>query len=204
LRRLSGGRAVEVLPVGSNIVPIRESEGARQPGVAVLFGLQPGRVRALEKMRAQLRELIKADTIQKIVTAGAGDSSEGEMEERTLLSELKLPAGFEQRGQLPEAEISELLLSSAFAISAQDELSLYKSGTFMAYASHALNIISNAADASKPEPVCLLTSPRELTDGMSMSELTARARRLRAWQREKAGWPHIARQIARALDGQSD
>jgi hypothetical protein len=199
LHRLSGGRAIEVLPVGSNIVPIRESEGVRQPGAAVLFGLQPGRIRALEKMRGQLSELIEAGAVQRIVTAGAGDSPPGERKERTLLSELSLPGGFEQRGELPEAEISALLLNSAFAISAQDELSLYKSGTFMAYASHALNIISICADASKPEPVCLLTSPQELLNGMAGSELTARARRLRDWQRENAAWPHIASQIGRAL-----
>ena len=68
---------------------------------------------------------------------------------------------------MPEEKISELLSTCEFAISAQDELSITKSGTFMAFAAHGLNILSCYADASKPEPLSLLISPEELMKGIT-------------------------------------
>ena len=108
--------------------------------------------------------------------------------------------GFDQRGPLPEEKISELLSGGEFAISAQDDLSITKSGTFMAYAAHGLNIISCYADASKPEPLSLLISPDELLKGVTHEELQSRGESLRHWQERTAAWPHIANQIARALE----
>ncbi|HEY2615613.1 MAG TPA: hypothetical protein VGI42_07865, partial [Chthoniobacterales bacterium] len=108
------------------------------------------------------------------------------------------------RGPLSEGKISELLSNSAFALSAQDELSITKSGTFMAYAAHGLNILSCYADASKSEPVCLLTTPNELVKGITDAELSARGERLREWQERTSAWPRIAGEIARGLKiGQS-
>jgi hypothetical protein len=107
---------------------------------------------------------------------------------------------FEQLGPLPEEKISELLSTCEFAISAQDELSITKSGTFMAFAAHGLNILSCYADGSKPEPVSLMTSPEELMKGVADAELQLRGERLRQWQERTAAWPYIANQIRRALD----
>ena len=70
----------------------------------------------------------------------------------------------------------------------------------MACAAHGLNIISSYADAAKPEPLSLLISPNELMQGITKAELQARAARLRAWQERTAAWPHIARELARALE----
>ncbi len=70
----------------------------------------------------------------------------------------------------------------------------------MAYAAHGLNIISPYADASKPEPLSLLTSPDELMQGVTREELESRGERLRQWQERTAAWPYIANQIARALE----
>ena len=99
------------------------------------------------------------------MTVGSGRSREGDDEELALLLKLELIDGFEQRGPLPEEKISELLSTCEFAISAQDELTITKSGTFMAYAAHGLNILSCYADASKPEPLSLMISPEELLKG---------------------------------------
>ena len=114
--------------------------------------------------------------------------------------ELGLVEGFDQRGPLPEEKISELLSMCMFGVSAQDDLSITKSGTFMAYAAHGLNIISCYADPLKPEPFSLMTRPAELLDGVPGRELKSRAERLRQWQERTSAWPHIANQIARALD----
>jgi hypothetical protein len=196
---LSPRCAIEVLPVGSNIRRAQATEGERETGLAVLFGLQRSRLRTLRKMHPELKSLGAAGKIRKIVTAGAGRSREGDDEELALLMELELIEGFDQRGPLPEEKISELLLACEFALSAQDELSITKSGTFMAAATHGLNIISCYADASKPEPLSLLTSPAELLKGVARTELKSRSEKLRQWQERTAAWPHIANQIARAL-----
>lgn len=190
---------IEVLPAGSNIRCISAADGEREPGLAVLFGLQRSRIRVLQKMRRELKSLGAAGKIRKIVTAGSGRSREGDEEELALLLELELIDGFEQTGALPEEKISRLLSTGAFAVSAQDELSITKSGTFMAAAAHGLNILSCFADASKPEPLSLLISPDELLDGLSQTELQARGEKLRQWQERTSAWPHIAHQVAQAL-----
>jgi hypothetical protein len=196
---LSPRCAIQVLPVGSNIRRVQATEGKRETGLGLLFGLQRSRLRILRKMHPELKSLCAAGKIRRMVTAGAGRSRDGDDEELALLMELELIAGFDQRGPLPEEKISELLLACEFAISAQDELSITKSGTFMAAAAHGLNIISCYADASKPEPLSLLTSPNELMKGVTRTELESRGEKLRQWQERTAAWPYIANQIARAL-----
>lgn len=199
LAALSPRCPVQVLPVGSNIRRVQDTDGEREVGLAVLFGLQRSRIRALRKMLPALKSLTAVEKIRKIVTAGAGQSREGDGEELALLTELELSDGFDQQGPLPEEKISELLSTGAFALSAQDDLSITKSGTFMACAAHGLNIISCFADASKPEPLSLTTSPEELLKGVTPQELQTRAEKLRLWQEQTSAWPQIAREVARAL-----
>jgi glycosyltransferase involved in cell wall biosynthesis len=199
LKTLSPRSAIEVLPVGSNIRRVQPTDGEREAGSAVLFGLQRTRLRTLKRMHPQLKSLGAAGRIRKIATVGAGRSREGDEEELALLLELELSESFDQLGPLPEEKISDLLLGREFAISAQDELSITKSGTFMAAAAHGLNIISCYADASKPEPLSLLISPEELMKGVTGLELQSRGEKLRRWQERTAAWPYIADRIAQAL-----
>ena len=151
-------------------------------------------------MEAELKSLSEAKKIKKIVAIGAGSSPQGDREERARLGALGLAEGFDRRGPLPEKVISKLLSTAAFALWAQGELSVTKSGTFMACAAHGLNIISCYADAAKAEPLSLLISPNELTKGITMAELLSRAARLREWQERTSAWPQIASEIARALE----
>jgi hypothetical protein len=150
-------------------------------------------------MQADLQALAHSGIISRIVTCGGGENVETKERERELLEHLRVSGGFEQRGLMEEREVSLLLSEASFAISAQNELSLTKSGTFMAYASHGLNILSPFAGAAKPEPLCWLTSPAELLEAPSLPELPYRAHKLRDWQQRTASWPHIARQLATAL-----
>ena len=199
LTALSPRCPIQVLPVGSNIRRVRATDGERERGLAVLFGLQRSRIRALRKMGTELKSLGAAGRIRKIVTVGSGRSREGDDEEHALLLKFELIGSFEQRGPLPEEKISDLLSTCEFAISAQDELSITKSGTFIACAAHGLNILSCCADAAKPEPLSLMTSPEELLKGVPHRELQLRGERLRHWQERTSSWPHIANQIGRAL-----
>lgn len=190
LRRLSPASTIEVLPVGSNITPVRENAAVREPGLAVLFGLQGSRIKALRAMRAELM----SQRITKIVTAGGGNTPATNRAEAQLLGK-----HFEQRGALPEAGISELLARAEFGISAQDELSITKSGTFMAYAAHGLNILSPYAGPARTEPLCWATHPSELLGGIADEELKSRAENLRSWQERTCSWPRIAERFAIAL-----
>jgi hypothetical protein len=198
LKQLAPSRSVHVLPVGSNVRRIKAVDVARKPGWAVLFGRQDARIRTLKKMQSSLRSLIAAGRITKIVTAGAKGLNRDE-EERSLLANLSLPEGFEQRGAQDERDISELLLTASFGISAQDALSYAKSGTFMAYAAHGLNILAECADPAKEEPVSLLTSPGELLRGIPDTELKMRAEHLPAWQERTSSWILIAAKFTDAL-----
>ena len=190
--KLIPAKAIQVLPVGANIRP-RASTIAREDGTAVLFGLSGSRLHALRRMRADLQSLAAAKVIRKLITIGPGDG------ERALLEELPLAENFEMRGALPATEVSNVLARASFALSAQDELSVYKSGTFMSYAAHGLNIISPYADPFAPEPICWLTRAEELIRGVAPNELLTRAQNLKSWQERTSSWPHIAQQFAEAL-----
>ncbi len=198
LRLASGRDDIALLPVGSNIRP-SAAAGTPRIACAVLFGLQSSRLAALRKLERHLRSLAEHGLITRVITVGGGNSPAGDAEERQLLDALQLQDRAELRGALPEHEVSELLASCSFAISAQDELSVTKSGTFIAYAAHGRNIISPHAGASAPEPLCWATHPNELLEGLSDAELRARAANLQAWHDRTCSWPRIAGEFARAL-----
>jgi len=199
---LAPGKRIRVLPVGANIFPSRGIVESREPGTAVLFGMQATRLRTLREMSGSLRDLGQTQRLNRVITVGGSDSSDAKEEERKLLESLRLSAGFQQLGARSADDISALLASTEFGIAAQDPLSYTKSGTFMAYAAHGLNILSSYADSSAPEPMCLLTSPAELSLGLDETERTRRARKLQAWYEDNASWPQIAREFAGALRGQ--
>lgn len=199
LKALHPGCSIQVLPVGSNIRRVRSGDGERERGLAVLFGLQSSRIRVLQKMENGLRSLAATERLKKIVTTGSGGTRKGDDEELALLLRLELAGGFEQRGPLPEEKVSDLLSTSEFGIAVQTELSITKSGTFMAYAAHGLNILSCYADRTKAKPVSLMTSPEELMEGITSAELERRGENLRQWQERTSGWREIAAAMAQAL-----
>jgi hypothetical protein len=199
LAALAPRSPIEVLPVGSNIRPVQAVPAPRQRGTAVVFGLQPSRVRTLGSMKDELKPLAAVGRIRRIVTVGASHGPPGDSEEEARLREIGLADGYDRRGPLPENEISALLSNCEFAISAQDELSITKSGTFMAFAAHGANILSCYADATGPEPLSLVTSARELMSGVTEAELVSRGARLRQWHDRTSAWPLIAGRVGQAL-----
>ncbi len=199
LRELATARRVEVLPVGSNIRLLGPMSPLRERGRAVIFGLQSARLRVLRELSENLAALARAGRLTKIATVGGGNSVAGDRTEEQLLGTLPLRNGFQPRGPLLEAEVSAELARAEFGLSVQDELSLTKSGSFMACAAHGLNIISPIGDPQRPAPLCWLTTPEECLRGLSEEELQTRARHLQAWQEEAASWPVIANRFAEAL-----
>jgi hypothetical protein len=170
------------------------------PGWAIVFGLQRSRIRTLKKMQNSLSSLAAARQITKIISVGVNSDPAISDEERRLLARFGLREGFEQLGSRSEREVSQLLQTVSFGIFGQDELSYGKSSTFTAYAAHGLNILADFADSSKLEPICWLVAPRELVEGISQTELNARAERLCSWQRQSSSWEVIAASFAKALE----
>jgi glycosyltransferase involved in cell wall biosynthesis len=190
LQRLSPPTPVQLLPVGSNI-RVMNPPTEREAGLVVLFGLQPSRIRALELGGERLKELAARGLISRLVCVGVGVT---DVREKRLLDELNLSGGGELQGPASEEEISALLSRASFGLSAQDALSATKSGTLMAYAAHALNVLSVS-----PKPPPYTSTPAELLAGISAEELSARATAARDWQEKNCSWARIAEQFARAL-----
>jgi hypothetical protein len=198
LRRLSAV-PVRLLPVGSNIRCSEIKTVERKPGWAALFGLQETRLRALQTMRDSLKALAAARRFTKIVSLGGNSNGQSGRGERELLAELNLAEGFEQAGAGSEEKISALLSTVSFGIFGQNELSYSKSGSFMAYANHGLNVVAEFADPAKAPPVCYLVAPDELLSGVSRDELDRRAKALQAWQEQNCSWDVVAGTLADAL-----
>ena len=190
---------VQVLPVGSNIRATAARDQVKAAGVAVLFGLQGSRIAALQRMHTDLTRLAELGSITKLVSVGGGSTPDGAARERELAAKLPLRDGAEMRGALPEDLISAVLSGSAFGISAQDELSVTKSGSFMAYAAHGLNILSRHAGSDRDEPFRWATHPDELARGLSADQLQSRSEALRLWQERTCSWPRIAKRFAETL-----
>lgn len=203
LQTLRPGVAVQVLPVGSNVRPENLASADREEGLAVLFGLQASRLRALEQMQGSLNALASSGRLKRIATVGHDSDEATSKRERELLQGFKLPGGFTQHGAQPEEKVSKFLSSASFGIFGQNELSCLKSGSFMAYAAHQLRVIADFAQPTKPPPICWLVAPSELLDGIAQAELDRRAECLRTWQDENCSWGVIADKLGRALGIQS-
>jgi hypothetical protein len=200
LRALCANTPIHVLPVGSNIRPSADVDLSRERGGAVIFGLPGSRLRALRKLQNSLSSLTAAKVITKIISVGAGSDFESKEEEERLLMRLQLTDGFQQLGAQSESAISKILATVSLGLFGQDELSYAKSGTFMAYAAHALNVLADFANPSKPAPICWLVAPGELLEGISPAELKTRAQRLRDWQEKTSSWKLIAAKFSEALE----
>ena len=199
LRELAPQTPMQLLPAGSNIPVVGPLDLERQRGLAVLFGLQASRLRTLREMQSALQQLARVSRITEIISIGGSQTGAGEEEEKESLGALNLRRGYILKGALPAAEISSLLARAEFGLSAQSSLGLTKSGTLMACAAHALNILSPAANAAATEPANLLTAPGELLAGLDEEKLRERARHLHDWFLRTASWPRIASQFAQAL-----
>jgi glycosyltransferase involved in cell wall biosynthesis len=199
LQQLYSAVPIQVLPAGSNITPHPAEKVPREDGAAALFGLQSTRVRALEHMHKSLTALAASRQITRIVSLGQGSDPKLHDQEYQLLTRLNLSGGFTQKGALQEHAVSKVLSSVSFGIFGQNELSCNKSGSFMAYAAHQLNVLADFADPSRPPPVCWLVSPSELLNGIARRELDRRAECLRMWQEQNCSWDAIAGRLGRAL-----
>ena len=201
LRKLSPDSDVGVVPIGSNIPPIPEySREVREPGLFVLFGRQGTRIHALRTMGRSLARLHGVGRLRRLVIAGGGSSMAHE--DRAVLRACLPESVTEQWGYVPAGELSRLLYRAEFGISDQTWDSVTKSTTFMAYASHGLNILSPYAGHDARAPYGWSTSAEELEERSHYLAplLRERADHLRQWYRDTADWAVIAGQMKAAFN----
>lgn len=203
IRSLTPDRDVQVAPIGSTVVPVSPNTSvSREAGLFVLFGRQGTRVHALRSMGASLARLHVSGRLRTLIIAGGGGGQDAQ--ERRVLGESGLPGEvISHRGFMPADELSALLHRAEFGVSDQTWDSVSKSTTFMAYASHGLNIVSPFAGRDFRPPFDLLTSTAELESSKSAATedaLKGRSRQLVSWYRETADWPMIVRKMRTVFD----
>jgi hypothetical protein len=150
-------------------------------------------------MSRALRKLAARRIVERVEVIGGGNSPGGSRVEHDLLESLRLTGGFVQHGEATAAHISTLLSSARFAISDQPPASATKSGSLMAYAQHAVNVISPYAGREAAEPFGYFVSPNELLTGASDHELSWRATAVCDWYAATAAWPRIGDAFGQAL-----
>lgn len=202
LKSFSPKASVKLLPVGSNIVPNQQrSHCARQSGIFVLFGMQGNRVNTLQLVQSEIKSLYNSRRLKKLLLIGGGNSEELEIVEKKLLEQTLPRDSYCCIGIASSQVISTILSQAEFGISTQSWQSFTKSGTFMAYAAHGLNILSPYAAKQSQKPFCWLTHPSELEQPSDFlnNALKERSRNLQLWYNETCNWSVIAQEIKDAF-----
>lgn len=204
LQHFSPQAPVSLLPVGSNILPLSTGRSCpQQPGTFVLFGMQGTRVRALRELKEDLTKLHCSKLLEKLTLVGGGSNDKSVIEEKKLLESTLPHTAYSHIGVVSSQEVSNILWQAEFGISCQSWRSFTKSGSFMAYAAHGLNILSpHATRQESHKPFCWLTHPRELATQSDIlnTTLLERSRQLQSWYRQHADWSKIAQTFKQAFE----
>ncbi len=200
LLALDPGLRVQVQPVASNI-PLLSSPPVRSPGTALIFGMQGSRVRTMEAMGADLRELLERGRLCRMVLAGGGAHPRWNAREEECIARFLPAASVERHGRIPAEEIAALLAQAEFGLCETEWKDWGKSTVFMTYAAHGLNILSPHGGTSREVPFRWLTRPHELLDpaGPDAAALHTRAAELHDWYDRAGGWDGLSETFREAL-----
>jgi len=178
LGRWSGRDDVRVLPVPSAVgEPESVAEAARRPARLVVFGSPGNRRRAYVEYRDALETTCEALALEEILDVGGPvpevPEAVGGVPVRAL-------------GQLPDTEVSRLLVGSRVGFLAYPPDFLEKSSIFAAYAAHGLVPVCawNEAREGGLRPFEEFLPARDLRRGRAPELAQAVARRARTWYLE--------------------
>ncbi|MBS0659713.1 MAG: hypothetical protein JSR82_15845 [Verrucomicrobia bacterium] len=188
---------VDVQPVASNIpVPSAAHAAAREPGLAVIFGMQGSRVRTLEALGAGLRAQLGNGRLRRLVLVGGGAHPRWAPREEACLAALPARA-VERHAWMPADQLAALLAGAEFGLCETEWKDWGKSTVFMTYASHGLNILSPHARTQSEAPFGWLTHLDDLA--ADPASLAPRAAALQSWYRGAADWPQLLAAYRRLL-----
>jgi len=200
LERISNGKDVRVVPVGSNIEPGSEPVGPKKKTEAAIFGLPFGRWQTLDLFGRVLREWQTNGRLTKLHLIGQTDNKFDQRSER-LIENLPRPESVIRHGFLSAEEVSSLLGQVQLGLTNATVENWSKSTTFMAYAAHGCVIVGNLKGETAPLKFTVL--PEEVSS-LSEADLNARGTMLRQWYHENASWKSIAAQFKPLFAGTAE
>jgi hypothetical protein len=190
LQRLSGRDRVHCLPVGSNIEPIVNSTPSRAETEFVIFGLPFGRWQTLQAFGPQIRRWHESGLLTKLHLIGPEDERTAAQANPLLESLSRIVV---RHGMLAEADVSQLLAHSRFALTNVTAATWSKSGAFMACAAHGCAVVIKEKESEAP--LCYTITQNEI-GSISAAEIDARLAALKKWYEENATWSVTARRLA--------
>ena len=192
LHRISGGRDVHLLPVGSNIAVTSEPT-ARAATEFVLFGLAFGRLLTLQKFDLDVRRWHASGRLTKLHVIGP-EGDESTQKADALMAAWPRSIAVVRHGMLPADQVSLLLQRARFALTNVTPGTWSKSGAFMACAAHrSAVVVATAESASIPFSYSIR---RAEVETISDAEIDRRTAALAEWYYENADWPVIANRMA--------
>jgi hypothetical protein len=176
------------------------SEARREPGHMVLFGRQGSRLFALNDMGPWLGKLHAAGFLRKLWLVGSRETSAMNDREDSLAGKL-LPGGIaEVLGPQSLERLSQIFLKAEMGIFTKTARDYTKSTIFMTYALHGVGILSPKAAGVAVPPLCWITHPSELLEGVVTPEIVQeRGQNLARWYEANASWAHVAGTYRAAL-----
>jgi hypothetical protein len=187
---------IRTLTVGANIYPAHESAGlesSREKGNWVIFGLPNTRLGVLKTHSNLIKLLIKQGLISAIKTIGPSTGSIAE-EELAFANATFGEKVLTQMGALSTDEVSRQLLRADGALVGQTADSLRKSGSFAAFAAHAVPVICEAPATLSSPPGVALFRPEELQNDPQLfeREKEMRSKMLHQWYWSTRSWAAIS------------
>jgi hypothetical protein len=191
IEEISGRKDAQLIPIGSNIEPVRPLVDARVRGEFMIFGLPFGRWQTLQMFDREIRSWRASGVLTKLHLVGPGDEKfDRHSDQLTSV----LPGGTVLRhGFLPSAAVSDLLSRVQFGLTNTTPETWSKSGSFMAFAAHGCAVVGKTPFQS--EPLRYTVSTEELP-GISDVELVRRQRMLKQWYAENADWAVTGRRMS--------
>jgi hypothetical protein len=208
---------VALLPIGSNIPPVRVSAAEREElrrklgwrnseTVGVIFGSYPSQVQALERFETLLMQGVQEGYLDRIVCLGGeGPAHAQDLEPSHWAERLGCaPNQFEVLGPRPAQAVGEVLACCDLALAPTSRRLLGKSGAFMAFAAAGLPVIGYedapplSATDSDDWPVF---SSQQWQWGLVRSEAVRESGKALQMRYQKShDWPVIARRALTLLN----
>lgn len=194
-RDVRNGRTV------ANILPAHESDGLkseRQQGDWVVFGLAHTRLWTLKTYILFIRTMKARGLVNRILAIGPlhNEYASQELEfAREHFGENFLV----QLGALPAVDVSKELLNAEVALVASNPETLTKSGSFAAFAAHALPVICDFPSRLTDPPAKALFKPSELMNKshiLTSPEYEKRKKQLHHWFWRTRNWKRIELNMA--------
>jgi len=187
---------VHWFPVPSNIPPPDNDSfsGKRRRGEFVIFGLPFGRLQTVQLFRDWISSWLKTGRLRILHLVGPRDETFSVQADR-LLGECLSADAVIQHGALPSAEVSQRLLEGEFCLSTATKLNWSKSGSFMAFASHACPVVTTE---QMPVPLNQTISPIDVAT-ISQEAAGEKGAALREWYSQNAEWAIVAKRIANLM-----